>query len=209
MNYLHTSRAAWVASSERLANRGGYLCTDGSPAAAATSAPTAHQRQRLPQLRVARQQRQPPLLRAASPAEATTYAPGSLTSGGDHLCAGTTSACAPWRRGPRPRPPTRARTRPSKPWSWEHGGRQCLRSGRDRVAEVRLLHKAGDHPFPPNAGGRGGPPAHVEAKPRLSSLSTTARLMNILEAKHRWKSAAPTRPRTSSRGKTRPVAPAR
>ena len=37
-----------------------------------------------------------------------------------------------------------------------------------------------------------------EAKPRLSSLPTTARLMNILEAKHRWKSAAPTRPRTSS-----------
>jgi hypothetical protein len=32
--------------------------------------------------------------------------------------------------------------------------------------------------------------------------------MNILEAKHRWKSAAPTRPRTSSREKTRPVAPA-
>jgi hypothetical protein len=48
-----------------------------------------------------------------------------------------------------------------------------------------------------------------EAKPRLSSFPTTARLMNILEAKHRWKSAAPTRPRTSSRGKTRPVALAR
>jgi hypothetical protein len=47
-----------------------------------------------------------------------------------------------------------------------------------------------------------------EAKPQLSSLPTTARLMNILEAKHRWKSAAPARPRTSSRGKTRPVAPA-
>jgi hypothetical protein len=47
-----------------------------------------------------------------------------------------------------------------------------------------------------------------EAKLRLSSFPTTARLMNILEAKHRWKSAAPTRPRTSIRGKTRPVAPA-
>ena len=46
-------------------------------------------------------------------------------------------------------------------------------------------------------------------EPRLNSLSTSARLMNILEAKHRWKSAAPTRPRTSNRGKTRPVAPAR
>jgi hypothetical protein len=48
-----------------------------------------------------------------------------------------------------------------------------------------------------------------EAEPRLSSLSTTSRLMNILEAKHRWKSTAPTRPRTSNRGKTRPAAPTR
>jgi hypothetical protein len=45
-----------------------------------------------------------------------------------------------------------------------------------------------------------------EAKPRLISLPTTARLMNILEAKHQWKSATPTRQRTSNRGKTRPVA---
>jgi hypothetical protein len=62
-----------------------------------------------------------------------------------------------------------------------------------------LLHKAGDHP--PNAGGRGGHQPKWEAKPRPSSLPTTTRLMNILEAKHRWKSAAPTRPHTSSRGK--------
>jgi hypothetical protein len=48
-----------------------------------------------------------------------------------------------------------------------------------------------------------------EAEPRLGSLSTTARLMNILEAKHQWKSAAPTRPHTSSRGKTRLAAPTR
>jgi hypothetical protein len=39
MNYLHTSRVAWVASSERLASGGDHLCTDGSPAAAATSTP--------------------------------------------------------------------------------------------------------------------------------------------------------------------------
>jgi hypothetical protein len=42
-----------------------------------------------------------------------------------------------------------------------------------------------------------------------SSLSTTARLMNILDAKHRWKSAAPTGPCTSSRGKARSAVPAR
>jgi hypothetical protein len=47
-----------------------------------------------------------------------------------------------------------------------------------------------------------------EAKLRLSSLPTTTRLMNILEAKHRWKSTAPARPSTSSRGKTIPVASA-
>jgi hypothetical protein len=54
-----------------------------------------------------------------SPAEATTSAPGSLTSGSDHLCADglpttmATTVCAPWQRGPRPCP-TGVRTRPSK-----------------------------------------------------------------------------------------------
>jgi hypothetical protein len=61
MNYLHTSRVAWVASYERLASGGDHLCTggslevattstpSGSPAEAATSAPTARQRRRPPQ----------------------------------------------------------------------------------------------------------------------------------------------------------------
>jgi hypothetical protein len=48
MNYLHTSRITWVASSERLASEGDHLCTDGSdhlctdgpPAAVTTSAPS-------------------------------------------------------------------------------------------------------------------------------------------------------------------------
>jgi hypothetical protein len=60
-----------VASSERLASGGdhlstdgsGHLCTNGSPAVTTTSA------------------------LSGSPAEATTSATGSLTSGGDHLCA--------------------------------------------------------------------------------------------------------------------------
>jgi hypothetical protein len=64
MNYLHTSRATWVASSEWLASGRNHLCTDGSPTTTTTSAPSG------------------------SPAEATTSATGSLTSGGDHLCAG-------------------------------------------------------------------------------------------------------------------------
>jgi hypothetical protein len=61
-----------------------------------------------------------------SPAEATTFVVGSLTSGGDHLstddsghlCTGglpaTAAALARARRGPRSRPPTGVRTRPSK-----------------------------------------------------------------------------------------------
>jgi hypothetical protein len=61
-----------VASSERLASGGdhlstdgsGHLCTDGSLAATTTSTPSG------------------------SPAEETTSATGSLTSGGHHLCAG-------------------------------------------------------------------------------------------------------------------------
>jgi hypothetical protein len=57
MNYLHTSRVAWEASSERLASGGDHLYTDVSPTATATSAPSG------------------------SPAEATTSAPDSLTSG--------------------------------------------------------------------------------------------------------------------------------
>jgi hypothetical protein len=155
MNYLHTSRVAWVASSERLTSSSDHLCTDGSPAAAATSAPSGS---------LAKATTSTP---SGSPAEATTSAPTTCQRRQLPLCraassaVATTSACAPWRRGPRPRPPTGVRTRPSKPWSWEHNGRQCLRSGRDRVVEVRLLHKAGDRPFPPNAGGRGGSPAHV------------------------------------------------
>jgi hypothetical protein len=60
-----------------------------------------------------------------SPAEATTSAAGSLTSGGDHLSTKTATTSAPvaYRRrrppervqkGPRPRPPMAVRTRPSK-----------------------------------------------------------------------------------------------
>jgi hypothetical protein len=137
MNYLHTSRVAWVASSERLASGGDHLCserlisggdhlcTDGSPAPAATSAPSGSPAEATTSAPTACQRQQPPLRQAASPAVATT------------------SACAPWRRGPRPRPPTGVRTRPFKPWSWKHGGRRHLRSSRCRVAEVHLQPSQG------------------------------------------------------------------
>jgi hypothetical protein len=47
--------------------------------------------------------------------------------------------------------------------------------GRPCVAEVHLLRKASERPSPPNAGGRSGPPAHVEggAPTRLALLPNT------------------------------------
>jgi hypothetical protein len=172
------------------------------------------------------QRRQPPLQRAASPAAATTSAPTT---------AATSALVAYQRRrppqrvqeGPRPRPPTGVRTRPSKnaaatasaydplgdvravrpaaqgaprmrqtcarrdhrpcggrtaaPRLATGGGAGCgakaiqakepdtqqltaPAAGWPRVAEVRLLRKAGEHPSPPNAGGRSGSPAHAEGR---------------------------------------------
>jgi hypothetical protein len=48
-----------------------------------------------------------------------------------------------------------------------------------------------------------------KTEPQPNSLSTTARLMNILEAKHLWKGATPTGPCTSSKRKARSATPTR
>jgi hypothetical protein len=105
MNYLHTSKGHGIASSERLASGGdhistdggGHLCTDNSPAAAITSACTPLQKGPRPHLPTgggggdneAIKVKEPEVWRQValtiSPAEATTSAVGSLTSGGDHL----------------------------------------------------------------------------------------------------------------------------
>jgi hypothetical protein len=177
-----------------------------------------------------------------SPAEATTSAAGSLTSGGDHLSTDesshlrtgglpATAAASPHTKRSSLPPSYGVRTRPSKnaaatstaydvlydppdgvrivrpaaretsrmrqTCAW-HDHRPCGRrtamprsaaggsvgggakaiqakepdtrqltapaAGRPRVAEVRLLHKAGEHPSPPNAGGRSGSPAHAEGR---------------------------------------------
>jgi hypothetical protein len=60
-----------------------------------------------------RQRRQPPLQRAASPAAATTSAPTTATT---YAPVAYRRRSPPHRmqKGPRPRPPTRVRTRPSK-----------------------------------------------------------------------------------------------
>jgi hypothetical protein len=78
-----------------------------------------------------------------SPAEATTSAMGSLTNGGDHLstddsghlCTGGRRVPQHVRRGPRSRPPTGVRTRPSKNTvATPHGVRRLVRPQCDRRA---------------------------------------------------------------------------
>jgi hypothetical protein len=177
-----------------------------------------------------------------SPAEATTSAAGSLTSGGDHLSTNdsshlrtgglpATAAASPRTKRSSLPPSYGVRTRPSKnavatstaydvlydppdgirtvrptaretPRMWQTcarrdrrpcgrrtatprsavggsvgGGAKAIQAkepdtrqltapaaGRPRVFKVRLLRKAGEHPSPPNAGGRSGSPAHVEGR---------------------------------------------
>jgi hypothetical protein len=55
---------------------------------------------------------------------------------------------------------------------------------RQQVA-VRLLRKAGEHPSPPNAGGRSGLPAHAKGRTATRLALPSARMMNILEAEGR------------------------
>jgi hypothetical protein len=171
-----------------------------------------------------------------SPAEATTFAVGSLTSGGDHLStddSGHLRTSAVLANGGRPsareevlapvltagvrtRPSKNAATAPAeydvlydppvrsaareKPWVWpirprrdrrpcggrtatshpsgrrqrwrrhqshlgrgaRHAAADGASDGRPRVPGVCLLRKAGKRPYPPNARGRSGPPAHAE-----------------------------------------------
>jgi hypothetical protein len=53
-----------------------------------------------------------------------------------------------------------------------HAAADGASDGRPRVAEVCLLRKAGKRPYPPNAGGRSGPPARAKggAPTRLTLL---------------------------------------
>jgi hypothetical protein len=105
MNYLHTSKGRGITSHERLTSRGNRistdgddrLCTDDSPAAAIIRAcaplrvgprpcpPTGGDNEAI-KAKESGTQRQMALM--PSPAEATTPARGSLTSGGNHLCTG-------------------------------------------------------------------------------------------------------------------------
>jgi hypothetical protein len=105
-----------------------------------------------------------------SPAKATTSATGSLTSGDNHLstddsghlCTGGQLLPQHMQRGPRSRPHCGSEDKTIQ--AREPGTRRPTTPAvsRSRVPEVRLLRKAGEHPSPPNVGGRSGPPAHAE-----------------------------------------------
>jgi hypothetical protein len=122
MYYLHTSKGRGIASSERLTSGGDHINTDNSPAAAITSACTPLRKGPRPHLPTrgdneAIKAKEPEVRRQValtiSPAEATTSAVGSLTSGGDHispssesdhLCTDGRSLPQHAQRGPRSRP---------------------------------------------------------------------------------------------------------
>jgi hypothetical protein len=167
-----------------------------------------------------------------SPAEATTSATGSLTSGGNHISTDdsghlytgglpATAAASPCAERSSPpssyggedktiqerdrhlqgvrrlvRPPGRRRSSASRmrqtcarrdrrscggrtaaPCLAAAGGAKAIQAkepdmrqltapaaGQPHVAEVRLLRKAGEHPSPPNSGGRSGSLAHAEGR---------------------------------------------
>jgi hypothetical protein len=107
-----------VASSERLASGGdhlstddsGHLCTDDSPAATTASAPSD------------------------LPAEATTSATGSLTSGGDHL-----SMCAKVKR-----------SSPPSPYGGEDMTIQALELGARRKAVLAVWPQPRNRSSPPS-----------------------------------------------------------
>jgi hypothetical protein len=74
----------------------------------------------------------------------------------------------------------------------EPGTRQltALAAGRPRVAEVRLLRKAGERLLPRMLEEEAGHRPMRKAGPRLGSPPTPARMMNILEAEGRREAAA-------------------
>jgi hypothetical protein len=194
MNYLHTSKGRGIAGSERLASGGdhistdggGHLCIDNSPAAAIISACTPLRKGPRPRLPTgddneAIKAKEPEVRRqvalTVSPAEATTSAVGSLTSGGDHLStdnSGHLCASAVPANGGRPGAheevlapvlTTGVRTRPSKNAAAAPAAYDVL-----YVPPVRLATREKPWVWPTRArrdrrpcGGRTAPPRPAQA----------------------------------------------
>jgi hypothetical protein len=103
-----------------------------------------------------------------SSAEATA-AVGSLTSGGHHFSTGDSSHLHTARPSPGWRTDIYTLTRQQR-FTFP-----CIAGG-------CLLRRARGCPSPPNAGGRSGSPAHAGGRTQLGVPSSSARMMNILEA---------------------------
>jgi hypothetical protein len=86
-------------------------------------------------------------------------------------------------------------SRRSQCWKWHQchpgrGARHAAADGRPRVAEVRLLRRAGEHLLPRMLEEEAGCQPTRKVEPRLGSPSSPARMMNILEAEGRGEAAA-------------------
>jgi hypothetical protein len=106
-----------------------------------------------------------------------TAAQGSLTSGGRHFSTGDSSHL----RTARPSP------------EWRTDSYTLTRQQQfafPRMAGGRHLHRARGCPSPPNAGGRSGSSAHAEGRTQLGAPSSSAWMMNILEAEGGAEAAA-------------------
>jgi hypothetical protein len=186
MNYLHISKGRGITSPERLTSRGnristdgdGRLCTDDSPTATiipACASLRVGPRPRLPttgdneaiKAKESGTQRQMALM--PSPAEATTFARGSLTSDGDHLCTSGQQLHQSARRGLRSRP---------------HYGSE------DRTIQERRPHPHGVQRLvrPPSAAGATGEAVDV-ANPRTARPSPVR--WTGSHAPPQWQEAAP------------------
>jgi hypothetical protein len=194
MNYLHTSRATWEASSERLTSGGTYLCTDSSPAAAATSAPTACWRRRPPQRARRGPRPRPPTgarTRPSKNAAATSTAYDVLYDppGGVGAAWSATQGTLRMRQtcARRDRRPCGGRTAPPRSTM----GR-CVGGG-TKAKEIDPQH--GSLPTPKSWGARG-------MESWLSPLSTFTRLVIILPPEcWRKKREGVSPPRTSRGGR--------
>jgi hypothetical protein len=94
---------------------------------------------------------------------------GSLTSGGHHFSTGDSSHLCTALPSP----------------GWRMDSYTLTRQQQfafPRMAGGRLLRRARGCPSPPNAGGRSGSPAHTGGRTLLGAPSSSAQMMNILEA---------------------------
>jgi hypothetical protein len=153
------------------------------------------------------------------------------TDDSGHLCTddspavATTSARAPLRRGPRPRLPTGAATRPLKPKSWRLGGRWCWWSRQRRQPPLqRAASPAATTTSAPTTAATSAPAAYrrrrpppprtkrssllpsygVRTRPSKNAAATSAAYNALYDPLGRRRSSAPWMRQTCARRDRRP-----